>query len=102
MAVSVTKLEKQLMERIDTDDLVQVEKVERYINLVKSFRRINKVIEDEGESVVTENGSQRFTKAHPLIGERNKVNASLLNIERAFGFMPDDPEQNKRSSNDLI
>jgi phage terminase small subunit len=102
MVVSVTKLRKQLMERIDTEDLIQVEKVERYINLVESFRRINKIIEDEGESVVTENGSQRFTKAHPLIGERNKVNASLLNIEKSFGFEPDEPEDNKRSVNDLI
>jgi hypothetical protein len=102
MVVSVTKLRKQLMERIDTEDLIQVEKVERYINLVESFRRINKIIEDEGESVVTENGSQRFTKAHPLIGERNKVNASLLNTEKSFGFEPDEPEDNKRSVNDLI
>lgn len=66
------------MERIDTDDLVQVEKVERYIDLVKSFRKINTVINKEGESVTTENGSQKFTKAHPLIGERNKINASLI------------------------
>jgi phage terminase small subunit len=102
MAVSVTKLEKQLMERIDTDDYVQVEKVERYINLVKSFRRINKIIEDEGESVTTENGSQKFTKAHPLIGERNKVNASLLNIEKSFGFEPDNDDDKKRSTDDLI
>ena len=75
------------MERIDKDDLVQVEKVERYINLVESFRKINTVIEREGESITTENGSQRFTKAHPLIGERNKVNASLLSIEKSFGFI---------------
>lgn len=102
MAVSITKLKKQLMEKIDTEDLVEVEKVERYINLVESFRRINKIIEDEGESVVTENGSQRFTKAHPLIGERTKVNASLLNIEKSFEFKPDEPEDNKRSLDDLI
>lgn len=102
MAVSIKDLESQLMSRIDTEDFVQVEKVERYINLVKSFRKINKTIEKEGESITTENGSQRFTKAHPLIGERNKVNASLLNIEKSFGFTPDEPEDNKRSSDDLI
>ena len=49
------------MGRIDTEDLVQVEKIERYINLVESFRRVNQIVEEEGESVVTENGSQRFT-----------------------------------------
>ncbi|WLR52454.1 P27 family phage terminase small subunit [Bacillus tianshenii] len=102
MAVAITKLKKQLMERIDTEDLVQVEKVERYISLVKSFRRVSKTIEQEGESVVTQNGAQRFTKAHPLIGERNKINASLLSIEKSFGFEPEAPEENKRSLNDLI
>jgi phage terminase small subunit len=102
MAVSVKSLQKQLMEKIDTDDLVQVEKVERYIKLVESFRRINKFIEDEGESITTENGAQRFTKAHPLIGERNKINASLLSIEKSFGFEPEVQEEIKRSANDLI
>jgi len=104
VAVSANKLKKQLMARIDEEDLVQVEKVERYINLVKSFREINKTIEKEGESVVTENGSQKFTKAHPLIGERNKVNASLLNIERSFGFEPeniDDTKNTEHSASDL-
>lgn len=102
MTVSVKELQKQLMSKIDTDDLVQVEKVERYINMVESFRRINKTIEKEGESITTENGSQRFTKAHPLISERNKINTSLLNIEKSFGFEPDVQEEIKRSANDLI
>lgn len=86
MAVSIPKLKNQLLERINTDDLVQVEKVERYIDLVKSFRRINKTIETEGESVTTENGSQKFTKAHPLIGERNKINAQLIALGKDIEF----------------
>ncbi|WP_209794448.1 P27 family phage terminase small subunit [Cytobacillus luteolus] len=86
MAVSIPNLKKQLMSRIDTNDLVQVEKVERYINLVNSIRRINRIIKSEGESITTENGPQRFTKAHPLIGERNKINSALLSIERSFDF----------------
>lgn len=102
MAVSVTKLKQQLMERIDVEDLMQVEKVERYINLVSSFRKVNKIIEREGESVLTENGAQRFTKAHPLIGERNKINASLLNIEKSFGFNEGDKEEEGSKKDDLI
>ncbi|TYR75575.1 P27 family phage terminase small subunit [Rossellomorea vietnamensis] len=102
MVVVIKKLKEQLMSRIDEEDLVQVEKVERYIGLVESFRRVSKTIEKEGESIVTENGAQRFTKAHPLIGERNKINASLLNIEKSFGFGIEEPEEIKRSVNDLI
>ncbi|MED3273121.1 terminase, partial [Bacillus thuringiensis] len=51
MAVSIVRLKEQLMNSIDTKDLVEVEKVERYIDLVKAFRKINKTITKEGESV---------------------------------------------------
>ena len=90
------------MDRIDKNDLVQVEKVERYIDLVKSYRRVSEIINEEGESVTTVNGSQKFIKAHPLMNERNKINTSLLNIEKSFGFTPEDEEEIKRSIDDLI
>ncbi|WP_309476872.1 P27 family phage terminase small subunit [Bacillus sp. ISL-34] len=64
MPVSVTELKKQLMSKIDKKDFVQVDKVERYIDLVKSFRKINKIINKEGETLTTKNGSQQFLKAH--------------------------------------
>lgn len=86
MAVSITELKKQLMSKIDVNNLVEVEKVERYIDLVKSFRKVNKTITKEGESVVTQNGSQVFTKAHPLISERNKINSSLIALGRDLGL----------------
>ncbi|WP_026572491.1 P27 family phage terminase small subunit [Bacillus sp. UNC438CL73TsuS30] len=100
MAVKITELQKQLMDRIDITDLVQLEKVERYIDLVKSFRKVNKIIAKEGESITTENGFQKFTKAHPLIGERNKINASLLSIEKSFEY--EGEEKIKHSASDLI
>lgn len=102
MAVSIKALTDQLMERIDITDLVQVDKVDRYIDLTKSFRKISKIINDEGESVTTENGAQRFTKAHPLIGERNKINASLLNIEKSFPEKAKEEKEQQHSANDLI
>jgi len=101
MAVSIPKLKNQLMERIDTDDLMQVEKVERYIQHVESYRRMDKTIKKEGESTLTVNASQKFIKAHPLLTERNKANASLLSIEKSFGFTPD-VEEKARSADDLI
>ena len=108
MAVQLAALKKQLMSRIDQDDLVQVDKVERYIDLTKSFRKINKLISKQGETVTTQNGSQIFTKAHPLIGERNKINAALLSIEKSIGH-PGTPSGNapadkkkKFSPSDLI
>lgn len=88
MAVSITKLKEQLMNSIDVTDLVEVEKVERYINLVKAFRKINSTINKEGESVTVKNGSQEYVKAHPLISERNKINSSLIALGRDIKFAP--------------
>ncbi|ASZ66163.1 MULTISPECIES: P27 family phage terminase small subunit [Bacillus cereus group] len=87
MAVSITKLKEQLMNSIDVEDLVEVEKVERYIDLVKAFRKINRTINKEGESVTVKNGSQVFVKAHPLISERNKINSSLIALGRDIKFV---------------
>src|SRR5690242_5016707 len=101
MPVNISNLKKQLMERINSDDLVQVEKVERYIELVKTFNRINKIVSSEGESVVTTNASQTFTKAHPLIGERNKISAALLNIEKSFEFKLSNNEKESYNVDDL-
>lgn len=74
------------MDRIDMTDLVEMEKVERYIELVKAFRKVNQQIAKEGETVKVINGSQEFTKAHPLIAERNKINAQIINLEKSINF----------------
>lgn len=100
------KLKEQLMNRIDVEDLVKVEKVERYIDLVKSFRKITKTINKEGESVTTDNGPQKFTKAHPLIGERNKINAQLIalgkDLELSSKIKNTTDDQGGYSTSDLI
>ncbi|MFS0822164.1 P27 family phage terminase small subunit [Bacillus sp. 1P02SD] len=108
MAVAINNLKKQLMAWIDTDDLLEVEKVERYIDLVKSFRKISKIINKEGESVTTINGSQEFTKAHPLISERNKINAQLialgkdLDLVNKSKYVIGNSVESEYSSSDLI
>jgi hypothetical protein len=55
----------------------------------------------EGETVVTENGAQRFVKAHPLLGERNKINTSLISMEKSFTF-EEEPKETGPTSSDLI
>lgn len=107
MAVAIKKIQEQLMSRIDVTNLVEVEKVERYIDLVKSFRSVSKTIAKEGESVTTINGGQKFTKAHPLIGERNKINASLIALGKDIKTIapaptPDNPSGGAGSIDELI
>ena len=43
-------------------------------------------IEEEGVLVTTVNATQEFIKANPALGEMQKINAQLLNIEKSFGF----------------
>jgi len=88
MEKKVRALERQLMSRIDSDDLLQVEKVDRYINLVRVLNQLDADIEQHGTTVVTKNGPQTFTKVNPAVGEKVKISTALLNIEKSFGFSP--------------
>lgn len=106
MAVNISELQKQLMSRIDKDDLVEVEKVERYISLVKLNKQLDREIKKEGATVVTENGAQKFVKSHPAVNDKMKVNQQLLAIEKSFNFISegDTPPSKKEtySDDDLI
>ena len=106
MAVNISKLHKQLMSRIDIEDLVEVEKVERYVSLVKLNRQLDKEIRNEGATVITENGAQRFVKSHPAVNDKMKINQQLLAIEKSFNFISEGttPRTNEEtySDDDLI
>jgi len=99
---NIEKLRGQLMEKIDQDNLMEVEKVNRYIEHIESYRRMEKIIKKEGESVTTINATQEFVKAHPLLNEKNKVNASIINIEKSFNFTNAEEEEIQRTKNDLL
>ncbi|MGM8215167.1 P27 family phage terminase small subunit [Bacillaceae bacterium W0354] len=99
--VGIDKIKEYLMSRIDSNDPVEVEKVGRYLKHIEMYRRMERTVKKEGVSVKTENGSQTFLKAHPLLGEMNKVNAAIINIEKSFKFI-DEGEGDKHSPDDLI
>lgn len=73
-----------LMSQIDTDNNVEVEKVERYINLLKLFYALDVYIEQSGPITIVKNASQEFVKANPAIAEKNKVSGLLLALEKSF------------------
>lgn len=90
--VGTDKIKDYLMSRIDTTNPVEVEKVGRYVKYVEMFRRAEKKVKEEGVSVTTENGSQKFIKSHPLLNEINRINSSLLSIEKSFNFIDDEED----------
>lgn len=87
MAYTLKKLETELLSKIDMNSQMELEKVKRYLNLVKLFYDLDKSISENGAMVMTENGSQKFLKPNPAIQEKNRINTQLLSIERSFIFV---------------
>lgn len=73
-----------LIEQIDKENDIEVEKVERYVNLLKMFYALDYYIQETGPIIVVKNASQEYVKQNPAIAEKNKVNGSLLALEKSF------------------
>lgn len=101
MAVAVTKLKKYLMSRIDTDNLFEVEKVERYCELIKLSRKLEKEIRQEGLLTTTVNGSQEFTKANPAIAELKSINSQINITGNTINFKKELREKPKIVHNNV-
>lgn len=87
MSEMLDQLKEQLMARIDTDDLLEVDKVNRYIKLRELDLACNEAIEKDGATITIENGSQRFIKAHPAMNEKNKLNSQMIALEKSINFV---------------
>lgn len=86
MNETLNLLKEQLMARIDTNDLLEVDKINRYIKLRELDLACNEAIEKDGATIIIENGSQRFIKAHPAMNEKNKLNSQLIALEKSINF----------------
>jgi len=100
--VGINKIKDFLFSKIDTTSPVEVEKVGRYLKHIEIYRRMERTVKKEGVSVTVKNASQTFVKSHPLLNEMNKVNSSIMNIERTFNFIDDNEGPKKFSAEDLI
>ena len=94
MEKTIRTLEKQLLSKVaqfskNKKDAVELEKVQRYIDLVRKYYTLQRVIEDQGIIVETRNASQTFIKEHPALVVQLKISAQLLAIEKSFSFTID-------------
>ena len=78
-----------MMDLIDTSNMIEVKKVERYKELMIIHQKCKEEIEFEGVSVVVENGSQRFVKSNPLIADMLKVNTQMIALEKSIKLQHD-------------
>lgn len=101
--VKITDLEKQMMKQIDNNDLIEVDKVKRYIAIIKQIRKLQTAINKEGVMTTTVNASQEFIKTNPAINELNKLTKTLITLEKSIKFEminPPDLKDDSRGNND--
>ncbi|MBC1316602.1 P27 family phage terminase small subunit [Listeria booriae] len=96
--MSMAKIKKQLLSSVNSNDEVEKEKVDRYINLLNIFYELDKSIKTNGVMVETINASQRFLKPNPAIAEKNKINASLIALGRDINCNLPPPDKKKGDS----
>lgn len=101
--VGIDHIRDYLMSKIDTSNPVEVEKVGRYLKHIEMYRRMDRTVKKEGVSTTVINGAQEYIKSHPLLSEMNRVNSSIMNIERTFNFIGEnDGGKPKFSASDLM
>ena len=84
--MNLDELKYQLLSRIDTDDLLEVKKVNDLIRLHELDAACDEVIDRDGVSITVENGKQKFTKSHPSMNEKMKINAQKIALEKSIKF----------------
>lgn len=85
--MEIEKLHQQLLSKIDCDDLIEVKKIHRYVQLLKLDLECDIAIERDGATIIVENGKQRFIKTHPSMTEKTKINTQLIALEKTFNFI---------------
>jgi hypothetical protein len=99
--IKMEKLKRELRLLIDEDNEIEVEKVDRYLNLVSIFYDLDKSIKDKGVMVETVNANQTFLKENPAVTAKTKVNASLLKLDVFFDKKREEYEAKMAKSNEI-
>ena len=90
MKTKIKNIKKEMMSRIDITNSLEVRKVERYCELLELDEQLSKCIEMDGATIETVNGSQRFIKSNPAIGDKVKISKELSALEKSIIFLPRD------------
>ncbi|WP_277295657.1 P27 family phage terminase small subunit [Streptococcus hyointestinalis] len=94
-----TKLKRQLLSLIDGENEIELEKVERYCNLVKIYKKLDQSLKDNGYMIEVRNGAQTFLKANSAIGEKVKINQALIKLGEFFDKKQAELEASKEKTN---
>ena len=82
--MKLSDLKNELMGLIDLGSPFEIEVVERYVSLVKTYKDLDKKIKKEGYDKIVRNGSQTFVKINDAVGEKYKCNQQLIKLGEFF------------------
>lgn len=100
MEEDLKQLELYMMNKVNRYDLVEVNKVKRYIKIVSVMRELEKCLEEQGVTTEVKNGSQEFVKSNPALKEWNNLNKTLMTLEKTLALGSGDFETEKATSID--
>lgn len=81
-----TEVRSYLLEQIDENDPVALEKIERYCSLMNVYYSLYKSINAKNVLTKVVNGSQQYVKSNPAISELTKVNTQMINLSKDMGI----------------
>lgn len=73
------------MSKIDSESLVMIEKVERYVGFWELYVKLQKAVM-KNPIIVVKNGAQEYTKTNPAVNDLNKINTSLIALGKDMGI----------------
>lgn len=82
--LNYAKLKKELMGLINPDSQMEIEVVERYLDLVKRYRELDQTLEEDGVKVLFRNGSQCFEKINEAYTVKGRINKDLIALAPFF------------------
>ncbi|HFU4218398.1 TPA: P27 family phage terminase small subunit [Streptococcus suis] len=97
--MKIGELKNELLNLINPDSHIELEKVERYINLVKIYKELDKTLKKDGYMIVVKNGAQSFLKANSAIGEKVKINQALIKLGEFFDKKQEERDAARKNTN---
>lgn len=79
-----TPIRSELIKLINERSPFEVEKVDRYCNLLNDIENLDKEINESGRVITTINGSQEFKKENPALSAKLKALAQIRPLDDWF------------------
>lgn len=92
--MSLSGIKNELMTKINPESEIEVEKVNRYISLVRLYQKLQREA-NKNPVIVVKNGAQEYVKTNPALNDMNKISTSLIALGKDMGLasappLPDD------------